>query len=404
MMARGASDRTEGVRAPRPTGFGDQRALITSGPGGDGSGLSRRRFLIGTGITLAALSRLAPPIAEAATPDEGGVAGSLLTGISDDFAALARARGSVLSTFDQLSQVNAGVVRFPVRWDQVQVDRRTLDWSGLDALHRQLVWYGQKALPVVIGCPEWISAHERKSAGRDLSYPTGGGALNAFGEFCVEVLRYFSRLGDHVEGIEIWSEPNAAGGALIDDPREYSRMLASAAMYVASANSRGEFAREMRVVSGGLGMGSPDAWKRYLEGFQGRQQLPWAVGVHAHGIAQTQGRDAHGYAEAIAASVGRALEEVAAETDADIWVTETAASSGGPGQEAGQAAALRTVTTVVADQPRCRAIIVGPLYPRTAANAAVAGQVPTKSSLLNADGTAKRAFIELAAAWQDSAA
>lgn len=249
-----------GMTSPRDR-RSEQRVAIRT------DGISRRGFLIGTGLTFAAASHLGGWVDRAAAADDVS-AGLSTVGFADGFDELAAAAAPAgYRAFAAVAASGAGTVRFPLRWDAVHIEVGGFDWSAYDALHRQLVWHGLKALPVLIGAPSWLRG-ETKRTRVGLRYPVGATALNEFGDFVTATLQHFTRLGDHIAGVEIWSEPNNPNGAYIPEPAEFSRMLATAAMFADAENRLGRLQGRKVVVAGGLSLAETSApWQTYLGGF-----------------------------------------------------------------------------------------------------------------------------------------
>jgi hypothetical protein len=363
----------------------------------EGRRISRRRFLVGVGSTVAAASVLTALSPRARGAAGRGVPAGFLTGVDDDFAPLAaRHDRTTLTAFDAVGAMNAGVIRFPVRWDQVQkLEGQPFDWSSYEAVKQQLIFHGFKAVPVLIGCPAQFSERgEAAPTGLGLSYPTGGAALNSFGQFAVETVRYLSSYGDHVAAVEIWSRPNDPRGAHIADPVQFSRMLGTAANFIDSANGDGSLRQRVPVVSGGLAIDGTDKWRTYLDGFK-HQQFPYVLGVQAYpdaNVATSPAQAAAGAARSVVERAKTAQERAGV----DVWVTKTAASVHDSLGEEGQALALSEISRGLGALDRCRAMIVSPL---TASGQAADASLPKASSLLRGDGSKRPAVTTLQSEW-----
>lgn len=262
-----------------------------------------------------------------------------------------------------------------------------------EPLHRFAVWHGLKILPVVVGAPAWLRSEETAAAPNGLLYPVGSEALNCLGGFVVATIRQFNKVVDCIDAIEIWSEPNNPRTGFIADPRTFGRMVATAAMFAEAENVMGAYRRPKQIVSGGVVLGDGvEPWEPYLDSSH-RELFPFIVGVHARGDS-AGARTAHEYAERITAQVGSAVAAVAEATSGEVWLTSTGATSAGPWGEAGQAAALASLSQHVAEVPECSAMVVTPLLEVDPVDAGEAGE-----TLLQADGTAKPALAALTESW-----
>jgi len=386
---------------PDPT-----RALGTTGSDGAvGLGISRRRFLVGAGVTLAATSVLGPWLKSAsASSSTMALPDGFTTGVSDVFDQLAQQGGEpTLRTFDELVVANASSIRFPVYWDLVQPHGEAFDWSHYDAVYREVVFHGLKAHPVIMGCPEWVGASQRKRASNGVCYPTGSSALNSFGEFAVETLKHFATFGDQVAAVEVWSEPNNPRGAHISDPSEFSRMLSTVALFVAAANGDGTFSgtggREMTVLSGGLDASAAESnWSKYLAGFQD-QSFPYELGLHVPASSPSSVKRAVEYAEHAAEEIGSVVDSAVSQSGREVWVTGTGASARAPWGEDGQAVALEAVASALAERPQCRAMMVTGLRAGSDPHSNAMETALPMSGILRRDGSPTPALATLQTAW-----
>jgi hypothetical protein len=305
------------------------------------------------------------------------------------------ADGLAYRAFAAVAAANATAVRFPLRWDRVEIRPGTLDWSSYEPLHRQLVWHGLTALPVIVGAPSWLGAEQTKRSPGGLAYPVGNRGLNALGDFIVATIRYFTSIDDCIEAVEIWEEPNSRSGTGIANPAEFLRMVSTAAMHVGVENRMGAYVRPKTAVAGGLAMG-PGAkpWVDYLRGAH-PDYFPHAVAVHSYPGPASSGESASAYADRASTQVSQAVEQVSDATDSEVWVTATGATSHGPWGEDGQAQALGSLTAALAGIGGCRGMVISPLL---AGLSAQAGQDPD-ASLLTAEGRPKPALAEVGAAW-----
>lgn len=369
--------------------------------------ISRRGFFMGAGVTLASASALGPWLKKAkATTNATALPAGFTTGVSDTFDRLARQGGEVaLTSFDALVAANADSLRFPIDWARVQPQEGGFDWSSYDALYEVLVFHGLKAHPVIIGCPAWLGADQRKRAPNGVYYPTGGRALEAYGALAVETAQHFTCFGDHIDAIEVWSEPNNPRGSYIADPSDFSRMLASVAGSIERANANGDFSRAgektMTVLSGGL-YAAPDdhRWEQYLAAFQD-QAAPYQLGLHAPASTVKGGASAPANYALLrsAEEIGAVVDRAASRSDREIWVTGTGASAQPPWGERGQAFALASIAGALAKRSQCRAMMVTGTRAGTSPQASALETPLPMSSLLLADGKRTSALATLQTAW-----
>ena len=372
-------------------------------------GISRRRFLVGAGVTVASTSMLGPWLRRAsATAATSALPEGFVTGVSDSFEEVAQTGGKVvLQTFDELVAANASSVRFPIHWDRVQPDQKSsFDWSPYDAVYQEAVFHGLKAHPVLVGCPQWVGPSQRKRATNGVYYPTGSAALNAFGEFAVETLRHFATFGDQIETVEVWSEPNNPRGAYIADASDFSRMLSTVALFVDCANGDGSFSgagdRRMVVLSGGLYATSTDStWANYLARFQ-EQAFPYQLGLHVPAPVEPKTSSAVNYAESAADQIGAVVDRAVKQSGREIWVTGTGASAAPPWGEEGQALALGSIANALAERSGCRAMMVTGLRSAQGSTASAIDASLPRSGLLRDNGSPRPALAALQTAWATS--
>ncbi len=338
-------------------------------------GTTRRRFLIATGITLATATTFGS-VAQRVRASSGTVPGATPDGLSDTFGALANDRADVaLAAFDQVSPSGTmNTLRFPLYWSEVET-AEGYDWTPYEAVREQAIFHGLKPLPVVLDCPApWLAAGEAETAGFGLSYPTGHGALNAFGRFVTETARFFSEYGGHVEAIEIWSEPNNFEGPGIRDPRDFARMLATASLHVAASADQSSSSAPVTIISGGLLIDADDvSWVNYLDGFSG-QLYPYEIGLHIYPDRLGEQSDFGTINNSVADLIGYARSRV----DTDVWVTELSAP---PSTASVDQATVLTRAIEAAEASGCRGVIVGRLYPGGETELAL-GSAPAGSAIV----------------------
>jgi hypothetical protein len=378
-------------------GIGDSTASVDWG-------FSRRRFLVGAGVTLATTSVLGPWLKKAtASTSHASLPDGFTTGVSDAFEELAQDGELALRTFDELVAAHARSIRFAVEWDRVEMKPGHFDWSHYDDLYRALVFHGLKAHPALIGCPDWVGEDERKRATNGIYYPVGSRALNGYGCFAVETLRHFTAFGDQIDAVEVWSEPNNPSGAYIADPAEFSRMLSTVSLFVDCANADGTFKRtgagDMTVLSGGLYLTDEDrSWERYLAGFQ-EQLFPYQLALHTPASSTRGVANGTEYAERNAESIGALVDRAVAQSGREVWVTGTGAVAQPPWGEQGQALALGSVAAALAERSACRAMMITGLRAGNSPDATAIETPLPMSGVLRSDGAPTPALATLQTAW-----
>ena len=367
--------------------------------------ISRRKFLVGAGVSLAATSTLGPWLRKAvASPSITPLPDGFTTGVSDAFEQLAQGGGALaLNSFDALVAANAQSIRFPIDWGRIQSTQGAFDWSYYDAVYREIVFHGLTAHPVLVGCPEWVGINERKQSPNGLYYPTGSHALNAYGEFAVEALRHFSSFGDHGEAIEVWSEPNNPREGYIADPSDFSRMLSTVALFVDCANADGLFRRPgdraATVLAGGLYATTNDrSWEKYLAGFQ-EQTFAYQLALHVPAPSARGVGTGEEYAERTAEEVGAVVDRATGQAGREVWVTGTGATAQPSWGEAGQALAMGSIASALAERSQCKAMMVTGLQSRTNPESTGIETPMPMSGLLRRDGTPTSALTTLQTAW-----
>lgn len=315
---------------------------------------------------------------------------SAVASITDRFPELAADQGRSNQTFTLLRATGAGAVRFPVRWDEVEQDNGSKDWGPFEDLYSQLIFTGFSAIPVILGCPaSWYAAGQAQQDTTNLSYPTGHQALNSFADFVLDTISFFSLYGPAVQAVEIWSQPNASAGSAISDPVAFSRLLATAAAAIDSAQAAGFLSTPVTVISGALRVGAGEDWRSYLSAFQ-KQHSPYEVGVQPVTATGSAG-SSMAYSTSLAKQVEQIISDVAGATRSPLWICDLSASSESPWGEDGQASALAQATAQLLKRPDVRGISVSRLFPDPSGS--------DDTSLVRADSSEKPAVGTLRTAW-----
>lgn len=320
---------------------------MTTGGSGGGliNGLTRRRLLQTAGATAATYPLAKLLLADTARATAG--AGANWRGVSGDCLALARNPQAARTAFAAMSLGNVTTVRFPVRWDLIQLEEHSYDWSALDQLHRELLWYGANAVPVVVGCPNaWLP--RSSTGGSSTPHPSGMKALTAMGKFVVQLRDYFSRFGGRVAGIEVWSEPSGPGDRYAASPTAFARMVEAVTNEFAIADAS-SMSTKTPIIAGGLTVDPAGKWRRYVDTLDAA--LPAVdLGLHFPTPGKAERSDLMRYYLA-------PLDECARTPDRRVWVTVGAPHDLGFSANSDLADAWKSV----ASHPSCSGFFASPL-------------------------------------------
>ncbi len=207
-------------------------------------------------LVLLALLALVCSAAGSATVAEASP--SIDYGLQDD-AWLAYGEGSVQDRVASLEQAGVGIVRFNLRWDQVEQVRGTFDWTipdrVLDALHAA----GLPALVTLYGAPRWANG------GRAPNWAPLSGST--FGRFARIVAIRYSWVRDWL----IWNEPNKAQFLRPTSPSVYvSRLLNPGYTAIHLASSRAKVGGGATAPRAGAGGVSPITFMRGMRAAHAR--------------------------------------------------------------------------------------------------------------------------------------
>lgn len=328
-------------------------------------GCTRRTLLKRTGaaLALASVSSVLPLRTQTASASNG--APPPVRGLSADFAAAARSRTpAAFAAFEAVEATAATHLRFPMSWDEIEPRPGTVVWKDYSAVQQRLAFNGWKGIPVISGCPEWLSSATAVS-GRSAPYPTGADALAALERFVLQVIGHYSMIGTPIEAVELWPAEEQGLGP---PPNEWLSMTRSAIGAVESANDLSFFNGPFSAVSGSIEIDGQEHWKAYAEQHQ-KNAAGAGFGVRLRLSHPPEVTSAAEYAAAVADAIAGQLDSVRAIVGSDIWVMELAMDGHPVWGEQAYAEALTAIAAAVRERPWCRAMIV-------AADVAVNGSSP----------------------------
>lgn len=315
--------------------------------------------------------------------------------------------------FNRASDCHSNLIRFQCDWPLVQYDSESVyhwtipgyfDW---DATRTACLQRNMKVLPIITGVPTaWVPRADRTpcnfaavpgSASEDANipwYPSTAASQAKFGQYAVEVLKFFDQCGT-IDAIEVWNEPN--GGATYIPFWVYPQIVAAVVNAVAAANAANQFSHPMRVVAGALVMDQDDVWKTYLSYFDSLA-LDFDVSIHPYDTKDHPTLDWDEAADAVVDRVSYLYNQAAAQTVRNLWVTESGASSRSPYGQQGQARALKRLygsSGFFQGRARCKAALVHKL--RGSDN--LSGFKAFPVCMDDAPWTPKTAYYDLQSAW-----
>lgn len=237
---------------------------------------------------------------------------------------------------DRMRRAGIESLRFWLPWSAVEAERDRYDWSGTDALMRELAAGGIDGLPFLFGTPQWAAErdHFPCKAGECVTWaPSSIETRYAFAQFAATaVLRYgpggsFWDAHPELEPRpirvwQVWNEPNLARFHEPDaDASEYADLLRLTAGAIRAADPGAE------VVLGGLFGPRSNARmigaRRFLKELYREPDIADSFdGIAVHPYSPR----ARGVLEQI-----RAAREVGRANDSgfDLWITEIGWASAG---------------------------------------------------------------------------
>lgn len=362
---------------------------------GGGSGLTRRHLLgagAGGAVALWGLKvRTAPGSAlssVAPTPVRGFWAE--LPSSSDDVDRL----------LGQVDAARGAVLRFVVDWADTQLEPQAWDWTACDLLRERLAGAGLKAVPVVVGCPEWIRDEERSSSDGGLAYPNGSQALNAYGDFVVDLLRRFALGGDVIAGVEAWSLANdPSSPSFISDPEAFGRIVATAALSVDSGCRSGWLPWPVPLIAGTLTVDEKvGSWISFVEA-QKKSLSPHFPAFSLYDSSVSDVESVDDYGAAVGDVVERLYDLVGGVVQGDIWITATGARRDSAYGVEGQAAALIQILDRLQQRQTCAATLIGPIANLDRQTVLAPADAASNSAVLSGDD--HKAMDAITASWSD---
>jgi hypothetical protein len=237
-------------------------------------------------------------------------------GIQDD-AWLAHGSGTLEERLDRLEELGVEIVRFNLRWDQIEPTRGAQNWEQSDAVLEGLRDRGIPAVVGLVGSPRWANG------GRPHNYAPGSRTFAAFARTAATRYRWVTKW-------LIWNEPNQVRWLRPTSPSVYVRLLLNPA-YAAihAANPRAKVAGGVTAPRGASGGVSPVAWIRGMR--KARARLD-AYAHHPYPSTPSETPFAGGCAHCTTitmATLERLLREVGrAFGPKRIWLTEYAYQTG----------------------------------------------------------------------------
>jgi hypothetical protein len=138
---------------------------------------------------------LVPLVAALFVPGTASASPAISYGVMDD-AWLAYGPGTLDERLDRLDSLGTDVVRFTVRWDQVQPRRGTYRWGVAEDVLRGLRAHRIGAVVNIYGTPRWANAGRRPNWA-----PTSGSSIATFAAAAQKRFPWVRRW-------LIWNEPN----------------------------------------------------------------------------------------------------------------------------------------------------------------------------------------------------
>jgi hypothetical protein len=237
-------------------------------------------------------------------------------GIQDD-AWLAHGSGTLDERLDRLEELGVEIVRFNLRWNQIEPTRGAQNWEQSDAVLEGLRDRGIPAVVGLVGSPRWANG------GRPPNYAPGSKAFAAFARAAATRYRWVTKW-------LIWNEPNQVRWLRPTSPSVYVRLLLNPA-YAAihAANPRAKVGGGVTAPRGASGGVSPVAWIRGMRSARARLDA-YAHHPYPSTPSETPFAGGCGHCTTITmATLERLLREVGRAFGAKrIWLTEYAYQTG----------------------------------------------------------------------------
>jgi hypothetical protein len=261
---------------------------------------------------------------------EAGASPYLRTGIQDD-AWLRWGPGSLEERIEHFDRLGVDVVRYTLRWDEIEPTWGDPDWSTADAILEGLRRHGIAPVVTLYGTPRWANR------GRSPNWaPTSKWTFAGFARRAAE--RY-----PFVRSWLIWNEPNQRRWLRPTSPRVYVQQILNPAYRAIHRQIPGaKVGAGVTAPRGSYGGVSPVAWIRGMGAAGAR------LDAYAHNPYPLHPRDTPfegdcRYCETITmASLERLLREVSrAFGRTRIWLTEYGYQTNPPDRTLGVSRALQ---------------------------------------------------------------
>ncbi|MEY9839949.1 cellulase family glycosylhydrolase [Streptacidiphilus sp. EB103A] len=297
-------------------------------------------------VACAALVLLSPPSTTPASTRPPSP--SLRLGIAYGDTLVRMSHADLAASLDDAVAVGARWVRADLSWDDIQSDApNRYDWQLFDRVVDAAAARDLSVLPVLAYTPTWARSPGCTS---DKCRPADPAAFAAFAAAAAQ--RYAPR-GVHTW--EVWNEPNLSGfWQPAPDPAAYTTLLRATSRALRSADP------SAYVILGGLAAtrtgGGAISQTEFLAAVSalGGNRLVDAVGYHPY---------TYPYLAGAATSWGTAWERIDrtrtslrsvlsanGTPDLPVWVTETGAPTGGPGEPSdGRPSTIGPTTTHVTE-------------------------------------------------------
>ena len=187
----------------------------------------------------------AAAVAAAAAASTAASAPAIAYGLQDD-AWIQFGPGTVEQRIATLQRLGVRVVRLTVRWDQVEPEQGSFDWTAPDAVLGPLQDAGIEPIVTLYGTPGWANGVRAPNVA-----PTDGADFATFAAAIAE--RYPS-----VHKWTIWNEPNQRRWLSTASPVQYvTRLLNPAYVAIHDASPSSRVAGGVTAPRGGTGGTSP---------------------------------------------------------------------------------------------------------------------------------------------------
>ena len=235
----------------------------------------------------------------------------LRSGIQDD-AWLRYGPGTLEERLDELDRLGVDVVRYTIRWDEVEQRRGDPDWAPADAILNGLRRHGISPLVTLYGTPRWANGGRSPNWAPSSKWTFAGFARRA-------AQRY-----PFVRNWLIWNEPNQRRWLRPTSARVYVQRLLNPAYDAIHRQLRGAQVGGGVTAPRGAYRGiSPVAWMRSMDAARARLDA-YAHNPYPLHPTDTPFAGGCGHCETITmAKLERLLREVSrAFGDTRIWLTE----------------------------------------------------------------------------------